>query len=439
VDSPGLKRQLGLWSAIGIVIGVTIGSGIFRNPAVIAGRVPDPALMFSVWVLGGTITLAGALSLAELAAALPQTGGLYVYLREGWGRPVAFLFGWSQLVLIRASAVGGIASVFGVYFLRSFGVDPIAHETAATLVAAAAIAVATAANILGARLGAAIVGWSTVAKYSALALIVGASFLLGGRAGASTAHFTATAAVEPGLYGLALVSVLWAYDGFADLANAAGEIKDPGRNLPRALILGTLAIVGIYLAANAAFLYMHPIDRMAQSPLIAADTLQALVGGIGVSVVSIVVMISTFGALNGVLLVNPRIFFAMADDRLFFPTMATVHPTYHTPYVAILLAGALGTVFVLSLTFVQLTDTFVLAIWPFYAVGVAAIYRLRRTRPDLARPYRVLGYPIVPAVFIGGVVYLLVNALATDPFWTSLVFAAILAGLPVYFALFRQR
>jgi amino acid transporter len=433
-----LERRLGIWSAVGVVIGITIGSGIFRTPAVIATRVPDPPLMLAVWVIGGVISLCGALSIAELAASLPKTGGLYVYLREGWGRPTAFLFGWSQLVLIRAAATGGIASVFGAYFLRSIGFNPEVYPNAANLVAAGAIAVGAWLNLMGVQIGAAIVGLSTIAKYGALAALVVLAFLLGDGRGASFDHFAVSSAVvEPGLFGLALISVLWAYDGFADLSFAGGEVKDPGRNLPRAIIGGTLAIVAIYVLVNAAYLYVSPIDRVATSPLIAAETMLSLVGNAGVAFVSLIVMISTFGSLNGTLLANPRIFFAMADDRLFFPVIARVHPRYKTPYVAIFLAAGLGIVFVLSLTFVQLSDTFVLALWPFYGLSAAAVYRLRRLQPNLPRPYRVTGYPVVPGIFLLAAVYLLVNAFLTDPVWTSLTFGIILAGLPVYYLFFR--
>jgi amino acid transporter len=440
VDESKLVRRLGLWSSIGIVIGVTIGSGIFRTPAGIATRVPDPTLMLGVWLFGGLISLCGALSVAELAASMPQTGGWYVYLREGWGRLAGFLFGWSELVLIRASAVGAISTVFGEYFLRSIGIDPVTHESTADYLSAGAIVFAGLVNIRGVQFGAAIAGLSTIAKFGALAFLVVASVLLGGGHGASTANFTTGGGhVDAGLFGLALISVLWAYDGFADLSFAGGEVSDPQRNLPRAIIFGTLAILAIYLSANVAYLYVSPIDQVAKSRLIAADTMQAIFGQVGVAFISVVVMISAFGALNASMLASPRVFFAMADDGLFFRTVAKVHPTYRTPYVAILLAAALGVAFVLTRTFEQLADTFVLSIWPFYALGVGALYILRRKHPNLPRPYRVPGYPILPAIFIAGVIYLVVNALITDPVWTGVTFGIVLVGVPVYYAAFAGK
>jgi basic amino acid/polyamine antiporter, APA family len=438
-----LPRTLGLWSSVALVIGITIGSGIFRSPAGIAQKVPSPALMLAVWVVGGLITLCGALSLAELAAALPQTGGFYAYIREGWGRRAAFLFGWAELVLIRASALGGIAVVFGEYLLRSIGIDPVEHYVVARTLSAAAIGFAACANIIGANVGAAIVGVSTLAKFLALVVLVAASFALGGGRGASVTHLTASASgpIALGAMGLALVSVLWAYDGWGDLSFAAGEVKNPQRNLPRAIILGTLALIAIYVLTNIAYLYVIPITEIAdpRTPLVAADTMMALFGQTGVVLVSVFVMISSFSSLNGSMLASPRVFFAMADDGLFFETIAKVHPRFKTPYVAILLAAVLGMALVMSRSFEALTDTFVLAIWPFYALGIAAIYRLRRLRPDMPRPYKAIGYPVVPAIFVIAVAAFVINSLINDPVPTILTFALILAGLPVYYFAFGSR
>ena len=443
-DTAGkLPRTLGLWSSVALVIGITIGSGIFRSPAGIAQKVPSPTLMIALWVVGGLITLCGALSLAELAAALPETGGFYAYLREGWGRRTAFLFGWAELVLIRASALGGIAVVFGEYLLRSLGVDPVEHYLAARGLSAGAIAFAACANIMGANVGAAIVGVSTAAKFAALVVLVGASFIFGSAHGASLEHLTAPAAGPIGLgaVGLALVSVLWAYDGWGDLSFAAGEVKNPQRNLPRAIILGTLALIGIYVMTNIAYLYVNSITMIAdpRTPLVAADTMLALFGRTGVVLVSIFVMISSFSSLNGSMLASPRVFFAMADDGLLFKAMAKVHPRYQTPYVAIILAAVLGVAFVMSRSFERLTDTFVLAIWPFYALGVAAIYRLRASRPDLPRPYRAIGYPVVPAIFIASVAAFVINSLINDTTNSVITFAVIFAGLPIYELAFARR
>jgi amino acid transporter len=441
VHADKLPRTLGLWNSVALVVGITIGSGIFRSPAGIAQKVPHPEVMIGLWILGGAVTLCGALSLAELAAALPETGGIYAYLREGWGRPAGFLFGWSELILIRASALGGIAVVFGEYLLRSFSIDPAEHFVAARALSAGAIAFAAAMNIRGTTVGAAIVTTATWMKFGALAVLVLASFAIGGSHGAAMSHLTTPATsgtLSLGAMGLAVVSILWAYDGWADLSFASGEVKDPHRNLPRAILLGTAAIIVIYVLTNIAYLYVNPIDAVAKSPLVAADTMSALFGRVGVVLVSIFVMISSFSSLNGSMLASPRVFFAMADDGLFFPAIAKVHPRYRTPYVAIVLAAILGIALVMSRSFERLTDTFVLAIWPFYALGVAAIYRLRRSMPDLARPYRAIGYPVVPALFIGAVAAFVINSLVNDTMNSVITFALIFAGLPVYFFFFAR-
>jgi basic amino acid/polyamine antiporter, APA family len=435
--SAQLVRRLGVWSATGLVVGITIGAGIFRTPSVVATRVPDPTLMIAVWLLGGAISLCGALSVAELAAAFPHTGGWYVFLREGWGRLAGFLFGWSELVLIRASATGAVATVFSEYLLRSLGISPIPAGLV-NAVAAVAIVCTALLNIRGVQIGAAIAGVSSVAKFGGLAVLVLLSAVLSSEPQHAAAN-TSAASINPTLFGLALISALWAYDGFADVSFSAGEVRDPSRTLPRAIVGGTLAIIAIYIAANVAYLHVNGIAGMAGSRLVAADTMQALVGRVGGAFISVVVMLSTLGTLTGVMLTAPRIFFAMADDGVFFAALSRVHARYKTPYVAITLAAALGVAFVLTRTFEQLADTFVLTIWPFYGLAVAGLYRLRRRRSDPSRSYSVPGYPLVPAIFIAGVIYLAASAIVGDPLWTGVTFAIVLAGIPVYFTFFASR
>jgi len=426
-----LPRRLGLLSAIAVVIGSTIGSGIYRTPAVIAQRVPEPLAMLGIWVLAGGLVLCGALTYAELAAMYPRSGGVLVFLREGFGKLPAFLFGWTNLVIIRASSLGAIATVFAEYLLRSLGVNPELPANVALVhyVAAAAIALNTVVSVRGVDWSAVLVNATTVARYGALGLLVVAAFVAGH---GDFGHYVAPGGeVRVGLFGLALVSVLWAYDGWGDLSYVSGEVKDPERNLPRALLLGTLGVVAIYLAANAAYLYLIPIERMAQSPLVAADAAEAILGRLGVGLVAVVVIISTFGTLAGSMLTGPRIIYAMSEEGLFFKALGRSHPRYRTPATAILLTGALGVGFVLLRTFEQLADAFVLGIWPFYALAAAAVFVLRRRRPDARRPVRTWGYPVVPILFVAAAAFLLINALVTDR--NSLIpFGVIAAGIPVY-------
>jgi amino acid transporter len=286
--------------------------------------------------------------------------------------------------------------------------------------------------------GAAVVGATTVAKVGGLGLMVVLAALLGRDSGASVYNFAGGAPIDLSLVGLALISVLWAYDGFADITLAGGEIANPQRNLPRAIVLGVSAIITVYLAVNVAYIYVSPIGAVAESPLIAADTMTALVGRLGAAFISVVVMLSTFGALMAGMLASPRVFFAMADDKLFFQTVARVHPRYGTPHVAIGIAGLLGGLYALTQTFEQLADTFVLSIWPFYTLAIAGLYRLRQIQPGLSRPYRVVGYPFTPAVFIAASIALIANAVWAEPLWTGATFGIVLAGAPVYWAFFRK-
>jgi len=449
-----LPRRLGLISAIAVLVGSTIGTGIFRSPAGIATKVPFEGLYLLLWVMGGFFSLCGALTLAELAGALPRTGGVFVYLREGWGRLPAFLFGWGELVIIRASALGAISTAFAEYFLRVLSVLRVIEETNPEhvhYVAAGAIFVVAIFNILGVRLGALVQNLTTGAKYGALVLLVLAVFLIGAKNPSPVAIETDHSAdsFSVAMFGLAFISLLWAYDGWADVTFVSGEVKQPEKFLPRTLIGGTLAVIAIYLLANFAYLHLLSINEIANSKLVAADVAYRIIGNDGVLFISIAVMISAFGTLNGSMMTGPRIFFAMADDGLFFKKIASVHPRFKTPYLAISLAATMAIIFVLLRTFEQLADTFVLGIWPFYALGVAAVYTLRRKRPDLPRPYKTLGYPVTPALFILAVLFLIGNALLNDiryyvakfgggpnPFeWSGalMVAAIILAGIPVYY------
>jgi amino acid transporter len=437
-DAPGsLPRKIGLWSAVAILVGSTIGSGIFRSPAAIADRLPGPLPLMAVWVTGGLFALCGALSLAEIAGAFPRTGGLYVFIREGWGKLPAFLFGWSEFVIIRAAALGAIATTFAEYSLRFFGYDTsiAPYDVYDNYLAAVAIVVTASLNIIGVKWGSLVQNVTTIAKYGALVFIIIVAFSLG----LPETGGNYTPAVPPGSFsiapfGLALVSVLWAFDGWADLSFVGGEVKDPRRVLPRALIIGVLAVIGIYILANLAYLAVLSVEEIRTSRLVAADVAERLIGPAGVLFVSATVMISTFGTLNGSLLTSPRIFFAMAADRLFFRRVAAVHPRFETPYVAIGMSAVLGVIFVLLRTFEQLADTFVTAIIPFYALGVAAIFVLRK-RPSYDPPFRVPLYPIVPLLFIFATIYLLGNALIDESSrWGTVgVFGVILAGIPVYY------
>lgn len=433
----GLQRKLGVWSATAVVIGSTIGSGIFRSPAGIADRLPGPVPLMAVWIAGGIFAMCGALTMAEVASAVPRTGGLYVFCKDAWGDLAGFLFGWGQISMIRAASLGGIAITFSEYFFRVLGFDPVAPGNSSKVhwTAAGAIALTGAFNYVGVRFASNVINFTVLAKYGGLLFIVVVAFALG-LPHYGVSHFTP--AIPPGsftlpAFGLALVSTLWAFDGWADLAYNAGEVTNPGRNLPRALIGGTFAVLCIYLAANLAYMAVLPIEEIRTSKLVAADVAQRVIGAGGVAFVSITVMISTFGTLNTVLFTSPRVFFAMADDGLFFRPVAKVHPRFGTPHVAITLVAGLGMVFVLLLPFEQLADTFVTAFLPFYLLAVASVFKLRGT-PGYNPTFRVPLYPVVPLLFIASVLYLLGNALIqpSSRLSTLAVLGVLVAGIPVY-------
>jgi len=432
-----LPRRLGLWSAIAVLVGSTIGSGIFRSPAGIADKLPGPLPLLAIWVTGGIFALCGALTLAEVAGAFPRTGGVYVFIREAWGRLPAFLFGWAELVLIRAAALGAISTTFSEYFIRVLGYDPrvAPYSNYVHYVAAVAILLTATFNYVGIKWGALVQNVTTLAKTGAVVVIIVLAFVIGlPRTGGYFTPAIPEGSFTIARFGLALVSVLWVYDGWADVSFVGGEVKDPEKNLPRVLIAGTLIIIALYLLANVAYLAVLPVEEIRHSKLVAADVADKLVGAAGVAFVSVAVMISTFGTLNGSVMTGSRVLFAMAADGLLFKPVAIVDKRFQTPSVAIALEAGLGVVFVLLGTFEQLADTFVTAIVPFYALAVASVFVLRR-RPDFRPPFRVPGYPVVPAIFIVATILLLGNAIIdpTSRIPTLAVLGVILLGIPIFY------
>jgi basic amino acid/polyamine antiporter, APA family len=438
-----LPRRIGFWTGVAILVGSTIGSGIFRSPAGIADKLPGPVPLLSVWVMGGIFALCGALTLAEASGAYPQTGGVYVFIREAWGRLPAFLFGWSELVMIRAASLGAVSTTFAEYFIRVTGHDPgVAPYNGYThFIAAAAIIIAGASNYIGVRSAGLVQNITTLAKVGGLAAIIAVAFAIG--LPATGGHYSPpvpAGSFSTAKFGLALVSVLWVYDGWADVSFVAGEVENPRRNLPRILIVGTCAIIAIYLIANLGYLAVMPVEELRHSKLVAADVAQRLVGAGGVAFVATVVMVSTFGTLNGSMITGPRVLFAMAGDGMLFGALARVHPRFKTPSTAIAVVTVVGVLYVLAGTFEQLADAFVTAIVPFYALAVASIFVLRR-RTTYDPPFRVPLYPIVPALFILSTIMLLANAVI-DPdsrLATLGVFGGILVGIPVFFVTVGRR
>jgi amino acid transporter len=438
-----LVRRLGLWSAVAVLVGSTIGSGIFRTPAGVAQKIDDVPLFLLAWVVGGVVVLCGALTYSELAAAFPRSGGVYVFVRESFGKLPAFLFTWAELWVIRPGAFGAIGITASAYTLRTLGADPAAIVAnigpvdirAEQLLGAGYIILVGTVNFFGIHRGAVLQNFSTAFKVGALALLVVLGFALGTPSAGMPEGgiFAQRAAVGLSPFLLAMVAILWAYDGWADLAFVGGEVRNPQTTLPRALLIGTATVVVLYLGANLVYLYLIPIQEMKQAELVAADVARLSIGPAGVVVVSAAIAVSTFGTLNGSMMTAPRIFFAAAEDRLIPDVIARVDPKHHAPTAAVVLMTVMGTTFILIRTFTALADQFIIGIWPFYALAVAGVFVLRRTQPGLERPYRTWGYPVVPLVFLVAALFLLGNYLVRETVSFAIDIGIILSGVPAFY------
>jgi APA family basic amino acid/polyamine antiporter len=432
VPDSGLPRVLGLWDIVGIVIGGIVGSGIFIVPAAIAAQVDAPLLFLAVWVVGGLLSFFGALSFAELGAAYPQAGGMYVYLRESYGSLIAFLFGWTLFLVIDSGAIATLAVAFSTKYLPYF----FPMTTLVTkLVAVLFVLVLVGVNYLGVRWGANLQNLLTLIKFAALAVIC---FIVLVFARGNPSHFVSPAPGSfnlglLGSFGVALVAVLWAYKGWEAATYSVGETRNPGKNLPLGLFIGTVSVIGIYLVTNLAYLYVFPTSQIAQSDRIASDAMSLAIGSVGASVIAVIILFSITGAANQVLLTSPRVYYAMARDGLFFKRTADVHARFLTPHVSILAIGAWSVVLSLTGTFEQLFTYVIFGQWIFFSLTAGAVIILRRKRPDLPRPYRVFGYPAVPIIFIFSALLISLNTLINE-FWNALAGLIIISvGLPAYF------
>ena len=428
--SSDLKRELGLLDAIMINSGTMIASAIFIVPATVAAAVHGTALMTLVWVVGGLVSLLGALSIAELAAAYPEAGGQYAYLREAYGTIWAFLYGWANFAVINTASIAAIA----VGFARYLGFFTPLSEMAIRLIAVLSIVALTLLNCRGVRLGATTQNVLTTLKIGALIALIATSFVL---PGGSASHFqplwpSETVGQWIGPFGVAMVAVLWAYDGWIETTYVGSEILNPGRNLPRSIILSTLIVIALYVLASLAYVYVLAPAGMASSALVASDAAKVTMGGIGAVLVVAAILISTLGANNGIILTAARIPYAMARGGMFFRSQGIVHPRYATPTVALLTQGVWASALTLLGTYDQLFTYVVFAQFVFYALSASAVIRLRRTAPQVARPYRTWGYPVTPIVFIAFALWLVLNTIMETPKDSAIGAGLILLGLPGY-------
>jgi APA family basic amino acid/polyamine antiporter len=445
---PGLKRDLGIWSAVAIVIGTVIGSGIFRVSSTMVIQVGSPGAVFGVWIFGGALSLFGALTYAELAAAMPEAGGEYVYLREAYGPLWGFIYGWTQMWVAKSGSIATIATLFFVYcanFLPgldrvlltvplpigpNFGPLDIRYGQLAAMVLILGLG---AVNYAGVKFG----GRVQVAVTAVKLGLIGGIIVIGVQAAqGSVANLASSVPAVPGGaagFFAALVGALWAYDGWNNVSMVSSEIRQPQRSLPRALIAGTAVVIVVYLLTNLAYFRVLPARDVAAAPRVAAEMMQRVFGSAGAATVSVAAMVSIFAALNGSILSGARVPYAMADDRLFFRSVARVHPVYRTPGVSILALCGWAALLVLSGRFEELYTYVMFASWILYGMTGVAVLVLRRTRPDMPRPYRTVGYPGVPVLFVLGAAAVVGFTLRQSPRESLLGLAIILAGLPFYF------
>jgi APA family basic amino acid/polyamine antiporter len=436
-----LKRDLGIWAALAIVVGTVIGSGIFRVPQTMVQDVGSVPMVFLVWVVGGMLSLAGALTYAELAAAMPGAGGEYVYLTEAYGPMWGFLYSWTQMWVAKSGSIATLATAFFEYtahFVPQFeviwfrlGPFPVKYGQAFALVLILALG---GVNYLGVRIGGDVQVAVTAVKVGLIAFVILAGLLYSGHAVApqSAAHVPLTQPVFAGFIA-ALVGALWAYDGWNNVGMVASEVRNPQRNLPISLIGGTLGVIGIYMLANWAYFKVLSPAEVGAHKLVAAEMMQRVAGGWGASAVSLAAMISIFAALNGSILTGARVPYAAARDGLFFRSAARIHPAFHTPGVSILMLSAWSSVLVLSGKYDDLFDFVIFGSWILYAMATASVFVLRRKRPDLERPYQTFGYPLVPLLFLVGATVLEISTLYTKPSQSIAGIVLILLGLPFYF------
>lgn len=442
-ETPALAREIRLRDGVAIVVGGIIGSGIFLVPKDVSEQLTSFGGVLLVWIAGGLLSLFGALALAELGAALPHTGGLYVYLKEAYGRPVGFLYGWGQLVAISSGTVATLAVAFALYLSRLIPLGPWEQKA----VGVASILVLTWVNCLGLRNGTRLQNVFTVAKVAGIGLVIVLLLARGRPLEMWSASFWPEGSAVGGAggfapdwvpFGIALVAVLWAYEGWHIITFSAGEFKQVRPDLARSLALGTIIILAIYLAANLAYYAVLPGAEIAKSDTVAATAMTRTFGAGAAGFVSLLILVSIFGANNAQVLAAPRMYYAMARDGLFFESLGRVHPRYRTPVAAIVVQGIWASVLTLIGTFQQLFTYVVFTHWIFYALAVAGVIVLRVKRPELERPFRAPGYPLLPVLFVLSAAGLTLSVIVADP-WRSLAgIAAILTGLPAYWFFRRQ-
>ncbi len=427
-----LQRSLGLRELILIVIGTVIGSGIFIVPGAVlrqTGYAVGPALM--VWLVGGVLSLLGALTYGEMGAMVPEAGGLYVYLRDTFGRLPAFLYGWALFFAISSGSLATLAVAAAGYLQQIVPLTPVGQKLVAVVMVAAVCVI----NVRGTRHGATVQNWATAIKVGAILLM--AVVLISSGTGIRAADReimppSVDAALLSGV-GVAMIGVLWAYEGWQYVTFSAGEALNPQQTFPRGIVLGTTALIAVYLLANVAYLAALGPEAAGHSDAVAADAVRAVVGPGAGKLIAAAIVISMFGAANGLTLTAPRVYYAMARDGLFFRRLAEVHPRFGTPAIAVVTSSVWAALLALSGTFEQLLTYVVFAGWIFYALGAVSLFLYRRQQPDRPRPFRVPGYPWTPILFVLSAAAIVVNTMVARPVQALLGLGIVLLGAPAYY------
>ncbi|MEW6456601.1 MAG: amino acid permease [Acidobacteriota bacterium] len=427
-----LKRVLNLFDSSMIIIGTTIASGIFLVPTVVAGHIKYSIPTIIGWMLGGIITLFGGLSLAELGVLYPRAGGMFVYLKEAYGKFWGFLYGWTLFTVIQTASIAAVAVVFATYLghfveLSRYSIVGIAIISIVFL---------SIVNCFGVKLGAKIQNFFSVLKISAIIVLIFLTFSK--QLGATYSNFFPLFPENntfPFLaaFGLSMVYILFTYDGWIHINYIAGEVKNPSRNIPVSLIVSIMIITGIYLLANIAYIKVLSIQEIANSERVAADVAEKIIGSYGGALISIMVIVATFGANNGMILAGPRVYYAMAEDQLFFSFLSKINKRYHTPVNSILIQGLWSSVLVLSGSYEQLLTYVIFTSFLFYGMSSFGVILLRRKRPDLKREYKTWGYPYTPVVFILFSAALVLNTIASNPRDSLIGIFIMFLGIPAYY------
>ena len=449
---PQLLRALGLREGLAIHISGIIGSGIFIVPAVIAGHLHSMGLILLVWVLGGMLTLFGALTVAELSSLLPKAGGPYIYLRESFGPVWGYMFSWNHFFINTAGALAAIAIAFATYLgyffpslspehslfsysITMFGLPVEITVRATQVVAMLIIGIATVINVRGVRLGGWVTNVFTMAKILALVSLIVAACVSGK---GSVANFTPWwpehwSSELTSAFGLAMISVLWSYEGWTTVTQSASEMMNPERNIPRSLLFGTFAIIVLYLGVNLAYVYVIPIGQMAGSSRIAADAASVMLGPIGTSLIIVGILCSTFGTINNSFLSDARSMYAAGADSTFAPSFGKIHARFRTPYVTLIALGVWSALLTLSGSYDQIASYVIFGSWMFYGLTALSVIVLRKKMPDTPRPYKAWGYPYATLLFVAAAGWILVNTLVEDPRDAIIGIVLLLLSLPFYF------